>query len=45
MILKYINERKSWISVFVLFELLLLFMAYLDRNWPVSSVTYFVFLT
>ena len=45
MMLNYLNERKSWISIFVLFELLLLFMAYLDENWSLHSVRYFVFLT
>ena len=45
MIGKFLNERKSWIGLFIAFEILLLFMANLDPNLSITSIGYFVFLS
>ncbi|RKQ34669.1 sensor histidine kinase [Oceanobacillus halophilus] len=41
----YLRERRSWISLFIFMELLLLFLGYLDTSIPISSILYFIFLS
>lgn len=45
MIITFLRERKSWIIVFVLIELLHLFIAFIDSSIPLRSVTYTAGLT
>ncbi|KAF0994619.1 hypothetical protein BJQ97_01261 [Geobacillus sp. TFV-3] len=44
MIKDYLQERKSWLALFLFLELFILFVAYLDPTIPFSSALYIVFL-
>lgn len=45
MIKKYLIERRSWIILFILLHLLIIFIAYIDPSIPFSSILYIVFLS
>ncbi|MDQ0158161.1 sensor histidine kinase [Alkalibacillus salilacus] len=45
MIGKFLIERRSWIMLFILLQLLLLFIAYIDPNISMNSISYYVFLS
>ncbi|KRE65601.1 sensor histidine kinase [Paenibacillus sp. Soil750] len=45
MIKAYLRERISWIGMFLLGQVLLLLIAYLDHSIPFRSVLYIVFLS
>lgn len=44
MIKKYINERRSWIILFISLQCLTIFIAYLDPLIPLKSALYLIFL-
>src|SRR5690625_6145592 len=44
MIRNYIIERRSWIIIFILIQILLLFIAYLDPSISFKSFLYMYFL-
>ena len=45
MIRKFLIERRSWVFMFMVMQLLSLFMAYIDSTIPFSSMLYIVFLS
>lgn len=45
MIKKFIWERFSWITFYILFHLFIVFVAYLDSAIPLSPILYMVFLS
>ena len=45
MIKKYIIERRSWIILFMLLQLLFIFIAYIDPSIPFTSILYIVLLS
>ncbi|MCA1065586.1 sensor histidine kinase [Rossellomorea aquimaris] len=45
MIRTYVGERKSWISFFIVYHLLLILGAYIDAAIPLQPVLYMVFLS
>lgn len=45
MILKYLNERRSWILLFIAQQLLILFVAYVDTTIPFQSILYLIILS
>ncbi|AZU61872.1 sensor histidine kinase [Neobacillus mesonae] len=45
MIKKFLIERNSWIFLFLLLQLLLLFIGYVDAAIPLTSLLYIVFLS
>ncbi len=45
MIKKYIIERRSWIVLFIVQQLLILFVAFIDSTIPLGSMLYLVFLS
>lgn len=45
MIKEFILERKSWILLFILQQILILLISYLDPTIPFSSLLYIVFLS
>lgn len=45
MIRKYIIERRSWIMLFMLQQLLIIFVAFIDSAIPLQSILYLVFLS
>ncbi len=45
MIRKYIIERRSWIMLFMLQQLLIVFVAFIDSEIPLQSILYLVFLS
>ncbi|MCP3027123.1 sensor histidine kinase [Halobacillus sp. A5] len=45
MIGTFLKERRSWILLFLLLQLLVLFIAYLDASMPITSILYYVFLS
>ncbi|WP_339226209.1 sensor histidine kinase [Oceanobacillus sp. FSL K6-2867] len=45
MIRKYMNERRSWIILFLSLQALILVIAYLDASIPLQSIFYIVFLS
>ncbi|MFG6146879.1 sensor histidine kinase [Halobacillus sp. B23F22_1] len=45
MIRSYIKERRSWILLFVVLQLLALLITYVDSAIPLSSVGYYTFLS
>lgn len=45
MIRKFLLERLSWIMMFLGLELLVLFIAFIDREIPFASLMYIVFLS
>ncbi|NIK11378.1 sensor histidine kinase [Alkalibacillus almallahensis] len=45
MIGKFLIERRSWIMLFILLQLLLVFIAYIDPNISMDSISYYVFLS
>lgn len=45
MIRKYLNERKRWIGLFTLLQLLLVFVAWIDNAIPLKPILYIVFLS
>ncbi|WP_411954192.1 sensor histidine kinase [Alkalibacillus sp. S2W] len=45
MIGKFLIERRSWIMLFILLQLLLVFIAYIDPNISMGSISYYVFLS
>lgn len=45
MIRKYILERCSWIMLFILLQLLIIFVAFIDSTIPLQSMLYLVFLS
>lgn len=45
MIRKYIIERRSWIMLFMLQQLLIIFIAFIDSEIPLQSILYLVFLS
>ncbi|GGF18346.1 sensor protein BceS [Halobacillus andaensis] len=45
MIRVFIKERRSWILLFVVLQLLALLIAYLDPAVPLSSIGYYIFLS
>ncbi|MFC7319808.1 sensor histidine kinase [Halobacillus campisalis] len=45
MIRTFLKERRSWLLVFVLLQLLALLIAYLDSAIPYSAMLYYVFLS
>ncbi|WP_438348521.1 sensor histidine kinase [Paenibacillus sp. FA6] len=45
MIRKYIVERRSWIMLFILLQLLIIFVSFYDPTIPFQSTLYLVFLS
>ncbi|GGD85314.1 sensor histidine kinase [Paenibacillus nasutitermitis] len=45
MIKSYLVERRSWILLFILLQLFVLFVAFLDAAIPLASLLYLVFLS
>lgn len=45
MIIKYLVERRSWVLLFIVMQLLTLSLAYLDSEIPIDSLWYIVFLS
>lgn len=45
MIKSYLIERRSWILIFLLLHILILFVSYIDQTIPFHSVAYIVFLS
>ncbi|CAH2715057.1 Sensor histidine kinase GraS [Neobacillus rhizosphaerae] len=45
MIKKYLIERRSWIFLFLFIQVLILFVAYLDRALPLMPFFYIIFLS
>ncbi|WP_312474119.1 sensor histidine kinase [Neobacillus sp.] len=45
MIKKYLVERRSWIFLFLFIQVLILFVAYLDRALPLMPFFYIIFLS
>lgn len=45
MIRKYIIERRSWITLFILQQLLIIFVAFIDSAIPLEPILYLVFLS
>ncbi|MGE8078854.1 sensor histidine kinase [Peribacillus loiseleuriae] len=45
MIKKFVLERGSWISLFILLQLLTIFVAYIDSAIPLMPILYLVFLS
>lgn len=45
MFITYLKERRSWILLFLLLQLLVVFIAYIDSAVPIMSILYYVFLS
>ncbi|PKR84846.1 sensor histidine kinase [Heyndrickxia camelliae] len=45
MIRKYLMERWSWIVLFLILQLLIIFIAFIDSTIPLTSALYIVFLS
>jgi two-component system, OmpR family, bacitracin resistance sensor histidine kinase BceS len=45
MIKKFIIERRSWILLFIVFQLLYLFVTYIDAAIPLKPILYMIFLS
>lgn len=45
MIKKYLIERRSWILLFILLQLFVIFVSFLDSAVPLSSMLYVVYLS
>lgn len=45
MVIKYLIERRSWILLFIVMQILTLSLAYLDSDIPIGSLWYIVFLS
>lgn len=45
MIIKYLIERRSWILLFIIMQMLVISLAYLDSDIPMGSLWYIVFLS
>jgi two-component system, OmpR family, bacitracin resistance sensor histidine kinase BceS len=45
MFITYLKERRSWILLFLLFQFLVVFIAYIDSAVSIKSMLYYVFLS
>ncbi|TFB19589.1 HAMP domain-containing histidine kinase [Filobacillus milosensis] len=45
MIRKFLTERRSWITLIIFFQLLILFMSYIDPYIKLGSIIYYLFLS
>jgi OmpR family two-component system bacitracin resistance sensor histidine kinase BceS len=43
--MKFLKERRSWILFFILLQLLILIVGYLDASIPISSIIYILLLS